>query len=988
MKKALKVSLITIATLLITLILGISIVLWFVFTPDKLTPIVRKQASKYLTCQSEIGEVELTFFSTFPSFGLKVNRFMLINPMSGAPSDTLINADEFIGIVDVSSWWRDNELVLSTLKINQGTINAFIDSVGNTNFNILLSDSVEITEAEDEMAFRMIDIKKMQISNTNVTYTDQELKLITSIKNLHAEIIGSVLTDSITGNIILSKALISLNYDGEQYLNDAHAQLNLPVEIIPSRQFVRLHKTMAIVNDLKLQVQGTLEMTPTSDIHTHLTYQLKDWPLKTILSQVPQSFQSYLTDITQIDGLLTSDGSINGIYNDSVMPMLNLNLHLKNGSLKHNAFALPLTEMDGDVVFISDLNTDSLSLVRINHFSAKTPKSAFKTSGLINRLYSDIHCNLTTDADVFLSEFNSMLPPNLKMNLQGKVAGKVNSNFTLTQLEKMQLEKMKFSGNVMLAQFGLSYDSLTLKTDRSKVEFALPNPQSTSKKTRFAAFKIDANNLELSKLQSYSSTLENALLTLETSDVRDTTKIPHLAGTYKIGILKASMDTLSLFMNHPTGKFSLEPNGNKPTQPLMDLAYSSDIIKSTMGENTVVINKLDFETNVVYDHTQKDIFRQWLAKGFIDMDHGLITLTSLTHPIEIPSIKMNFDPENITIRESQLYIDNSDFQLNGNLHNLLSYFRGDSILRGTFNFNSHTTDVIQLMGLTSGIGYEEQTTPEPVNTNSPYMVPKGMDILLHANINQATFGTDSAKNIKGDIRVKDGILLLDEVTLLTDAAKIQLTAMYRTPRKNHLFLGLDYHMMDVEISELQEMIPDIDSIMPMLRSFKGKGEFHIAIETYLDSLYNIKKSTLRGASSVKGQNLVLLDSETFGEIAKTLQFNRKTENRVDSLSAEFTIFKEEIDIYPFLIVMDKYKAIISGRHNMDLSFGYHISVVDCPVPIKLGIDVKGTMEALDYKLARCKYGELYRPSARREVENKQMELRKMIRDALMQKVIK
>lgn len=129
-----------------------------------------------------------------------------------------------------------------------------------------------------------------------------------------------------------------------------------------------------------------------------------------------------------------------------------------------------------------------------------------------------------------------------------------------------------------------------------------------------------------------------------------------------------------------------------------------------------------------------------------------------------------------------------------------------------------------------------------------------------------------------------------------------------------------------------------------------------------------------------------MDGETFSEIAKTLRFNKKTVNRVDSLSAEFTIFKQEIDIYPFLIVMDKYKAVVAGQHNLNLSFNYHISVVDCPLPIKLGIDVKGTMDDLKYSLASCKYKEFYRPSARRVVENKQLEIRKMIREALLQKL--
>ena len=259
-------------------------------------------------------------------------------------------------------------------------------------------------------------------------------------------------------------------------------------------------------------------------------------------------------------------------------------------------------------------------------------------------------------------------------------------------------------------------------------------------------------------------------------------------------------------------------------------------------------------------------------------------------------------------------------------------------------------------------------------------------MILNANIKLATIGVDTATNIKGDVQVHDGILLLDGLTFDTPAARMQLTAMYRTPRKNHLYLGIDYRMMDVEISELLTMIPDIDSLMPMLKSFGGRGEFHIAAETYLDSLYNIKKSTLRGAASIQGNNLVLMDGQTFSEIAKTLRFNKKTQNKVDSLSAEFTIFRNEIDVYPFLIVMDKYKAVIAGRHNFDMTFDYHVSVIDCPLPIKLGVDIKGNVDNLSYKLVKCRYAEYFRPTSRHEVESKQLELRNMIHQTLAEKM--
>jgi hypothetical protein len=190
----------------------------------------------------------------------------------------------------------------------------------------------------------------------------------------------------------------------------------------------------------------------------------------------------------------------------------------------------------------------------------------------------------------------------------------------------------------------------------------------------------------------------------------------------------------------------------------------------------------------------------------------------------------------------------------------------------------------------------------------------------------------------------------------------------------------------VDIKALINMIPEIDSLVPMLKSFAGKAEFHLAAETYLKSNYELKMSTLRAAAALEGQNLVLIDNETFTTISKYLMFNKKTENKVDSLSVEMTVFKNEIDLYPFQIVMDKYKAVISGRHNLDMTFDYHISITDSPLPTRLGLDVKGSIDNLKYNLVPCKYPNMYRPGKQKAVEKKVLELKSIISDALKENV--
>jgi hypothetical protein len=517
----------------------------------------------------------------------------------------------------------------------------------------------------------------------------------------------------------------------------------------------------------------------------------------------------------------------------------------------------------------------------------------------------------------------------------------------------------------------------------------MPNRSPQSANTGFALARISSREIKSNMPDSFNVMLQNASVNVEFSDISDTTRIPDAICSFKIDSLSTSIDTMAMAMSKPIGRLMVSPGVDDAGVFNIDLLLSSDKMLGQMGQNFTNIAKMKVDTHILYDSGQEDIFQQWQPEGFLNLQDGYIAIDGYSYPFNIPSIKLDFTPETFNIEESSFILDKSDFQLSGTLKNVLSYFKGDSILRGNFDFTSGTTDLTQLMNLTSGIGYEEEkveNAPADTSSSGPYMVPKGIDITLDARVQNASFKTDSATDISGNVRVYDGILLLDGVKLVTPAARMQLTAMYRTPRKNHLFMGLDYHMIDVEISELLNMIPEVDSLMPMLRSFGGEGEFHLAIETYLDSTYNLKMSTLRGAASVAGQDLVLMDGETFSEIAQKLRFSKQAENRVDSLSAEFTVFRNEIDVYPFLIVMDRYKAIVAGRHNFDMSFDYHISLIDSPLPLKLGVDVKGTLDDMAIRPVRARYAETYRPANRFAVANKQLELRELIRKSLTEKI--
>ena len=190
-------------------------------------------------------------------------------------------------------------------------------------------------------------------------------------------------------------------------------------------------------------------------------------------------------------------------------------------------------------------------------------------------------------------------------------------------------------------------------------------------------------------------------------------------------------------------------------------------------------------------------------------------------------------------------------------------------------------------------------------------------------------------------------------------------------------------MMDVDIDELLTMIPNLEQMVPMLSSFKGAARFHLAAETYLNSAYQPKLSTLRGAASLTGKDLVVLDGETFSKISKLLLFNKKTENKIDSIDAEIVVYKDQIDVYPLCVQMDNYMVALGGRHKTDMTFDYDINVLS---PIYLGVHVDGTLDDLNIKLAKCKYAKDFKPRWYEKADTQSKEIRQRIKQSMEKNV--
>lgn len=1032
MKRFWKIFGITFGTIVGLLLIVVCVAIWLIFTPSRLTPIVRQVADKYITCEHALGEVDLTFFSTFPDFGLRVDGLYLINPQEGAQSDTLLAAPEVVATVNVVEFLKHSNLIVKELSLPNAVANVYIAADGTTNFDVfaLSADTTATDTTSSGLPFDQIRIDAARIEGRYISLVDEKDSLSASLANTTFSLRASSWDDML---LTLCSEAVSATMGNVQYADSLQVAMSIPASVDLENMHFALHKADLQVNEFALQLDGTADVA--DSISLNVRAYAREWQIAPLLALLPASLTDMLSDIS-VDGRISFVAGVCGVYSGSQMPLVDAHIVLEDGCGKYAALPYTLRDVALDADAHIDLNDDRASAVQIHSLSAKTLDTQIDATGEVTELLADMLLDLELTADVHLPDIAYFLPENMLTTGQGQ--GKVRAKIRLSDLTDMRLERGQFSGDLHLKGVDFQMDSMLAKLPDTHLHFALPNPKPSHKSVGWLAAQMSLQNLDFEMIDALKAQLGQTDLRIEASNVlsnnpvlcatvglqsaeplkaamdsmeatiqaprltayaeynmRDTTVVPTVQADISFDDLKGYYTDIQAHLAQSVLKANLRPSRRNKSVPRLEASVQTQALNASMGEDMQVKTAaLSLKASARYNKKGDNLLLQWNPKLDVDLQAGEAHLAAIEQPVYIPQITFTYSNKDFYIAQSQVRLGNSDFALSGEVQNIGAWLRDKGTLEGELDFVSNHTDVNELMALFSAdSGSEEQpadnataetdTTTEINGEAQPFLVPLGVDVALNTHIKEAVVFNEVAHDLKGKLYVKDGILVLDEMGFVCNAAKLQLTAMYRTPRRNHIYVGFDYHMIDIDIAELIHMIPQLDSIVPMLRSFKGAAEFHLAAETYTNAKYELKPSTLRGACSIFGKDLVVMDNETFSKISKLLLFNKKTENKVDSISAELTVYKKEIDVYPFCVSMDNYMVALGGRHNLDMTFNYDVNVLS---PIYLGVNVSGNLDDLKIKLAKCKFAKDFRPIFHGKVDTQSAELRQMIRNSMRKNV--
>ena len=389
------------------------------------------------------------------------------------------------------------------------------------------------------------------------------------------------------------------------------------------------------------------------------------------------------------------------------------------------------------------------------------------------------------------------------------------------------------------------------------------------------------------------------------------------------------------------------------------------------------ISTIDFGV----DRSTRALLYRWDVKGSIKAKRARLFTPYFPLRNRLTDVDIDFTTDSVAFNRIGYKVGRSDFKVTGAISNIKQALSGrhGQPLKMIFMMRSDTIDVNQLAeAVFAGAAYSESAAKSTLDLGDvdnedvlddvieqqaetaqtgALLVPMNIDALLRVTAKNVIYSDMLMHNMSGNVQIYRGSLRFDQLRATTDMGSVNLSALYSAPTRKDMNFGFGLQIKDFYIDRFLDFVPAVDSIMPLMRDIKGIINADVAATVDVDTAMNLVIPSLNAAIKIAGDSLVLMDAETFRTVSKWLLFKDKKKNMIDNMTVEVLVKNSQLELFPFMFNIDRYKLGVLGYNDLAMNFNYHVSVLKSPIPFKFGINVSGNPDKMKVRLGRAKFKE-------------------------------
>ncbi|MBR4198446.1 MAG: AsmA family protein [Bacteroidales bacterium] len=863
---------------------------------------------------------------------------------------------------------------------------------------------------------KSVTVKKISFNTKSVVYEDCKSNTLASLDNLRLALAGDFYQMKTAVDLEASVQGVNLKTDSVQLANnmDIGLETKLLADLDASRY--DLDSATLLVNNNRFRLNGFVSMPDTDAIDMDLWLDGQIPALDLFKQLVPVVYLPILNHVEvkgklDVDACVTGTYSKNSMPEIKASLFLDsayinydaLGFAIRDINLVADAF-IDLTSNCR-----SHANIDWLTL-RTNFLSAKVKATL---DNLLGDPLVSAKGKIKADVGQTLSYF-PVLPKG--MSAKGFANIDMNVNTLLSDATDVRLERIKADAKIGLDRFAFSslYDTLyaTFKHGDVLLKTNVPS-QKVGGKALFDA-DADLDSVWLLYCDLAKGTVGSAKIAAQMAPEREG-RVTSTVARFNLGnpnlVLDGDIDYVS---DNTVVNLSMLPSKSNAASPLLNLGLNSGRTKIFYDSIDVDLKNADIQlamrpinntrrvrdslaprdtanrgkmrhqrflelntdqtidyllASLEPDTTAKgdtmDIVQNFLSRWSVNTDvkfnSAKVRTPDLNYPAHIMNANFSFDGKDLKVNALTVNVRRTDLQLTGTLKHLRRSVLGRSKWEGDFCLKSTLLKASDLMNIlksdappatTDSLAQSKMLLAEDTAISQIIVVPDNIDITLQTNLREVRYDKAVLNNVNGKIAVRNSYIILDGLNFKSTIGNVHTTLFYKAADKRGADVSADLVVDKLNITNLITQIPEIDTMLPMLRSFEGLISADIMALGKLTPNFDLDIPSINASCLVRGDSLVLLDNETFRKISKLLLFKNKDRNLIDSLSLEFVMKNKVINFFPFIFAIDRYKVGILGTQYADMTFDYKFVALKWPLLLKLLVKYKGDLNDLDHAKLR------------------------------------
>jgi len=436
---------------IVFLLIVLTLVLIAELAENKVASIALKRINEQVDANITVSNIDFSLMRDFPDAMVEFQDVCV-----SIPDDTLAKVSRIFISVEVKPLLK-SEFIIKEIVVEGGISNYHIDSVGKTNFDVFLDKPAADEPADTSSASLYLSLKHLELNNLFCSFADE-------VNNVKA----CLYIDNGLTSVYFDSENTKATFKGQLRANNCEypeSPLHLMEETSLNMDVVYFNDVVTI-NDLLLQSDGIMvqangEIRNDSSVYTDINLLDARFELAEVKKYIPDSL---VIDygIKDLSGLLSCQAKVKGLYNDSVMPLINANLQLKQGRVELAPY-LPIEDLKLNVNYTNgQLRNDQTTAVIVDTFAFKAGGSKGYIAGSINDL-TRINYKLKGDVQLNLQDVSAYVPDSLASGLEGVIALNMNTQGVLPQKYDMAFAQYLLdntNATMTLSNVGFEMDSL------------------------------------------------------------------------------------------------------------------------------------------------------------------------------------------------------------------------------------------------------------------------------------------------------------------------------------------------------------------------------------------------------------------------------------------------------------------------------------------------------------------------------------------------